>query len=217
MIIESKKIEAISNSVNDKMVELFTEDHLNQLAQKNEFIQRKTSRLNGADFIELMTTGIISNTYEPLTGLCDILEKINPDAKMSPQALSQRINCNEAVDYLAEVFNQSIQKNLEPLTDKLAVEILAPFNRIFLEDSTQCTLHEKLADTFKGSGGSASKSILKIDLIYELKQNILQEVYITDCKEPDQALAERILESIQENDLTIRDLGYYAHKAFAQI
>jgi len=168
--------------------------------------------MEGPDFVELLTTAIIDNPYVSLDGLCDILTQINPNANITPQGLAERINSDQAVDYLKNVLEISIKKNLESIKHNDLIELFAPFKRVFLEDSTQCELNKKLADEFKGSGGSASKSSLKINLIYELIQDVIQDIYITDNKEPDQALAGIIIDHLQSNDLVIRDLGYFALK-----
>ena len=115
-----------------------------------------------------------------LDGLCDILAQINPNANMTPQGLAERINSEQAVDYLKNVLESSIKKNLESIKDNDLIELFASFKRVFLEDSTQCELNKKLADDFKGSGGSASKSSLKINLIYELIQDVIQDIHVTD-------------------------------------
>ena len=47
------------------------------------------------------------------------------------------------------------------------------FNRIVLEDSTVISLNNKLAFAFRGCGGSARKSALKLNLIYDLTQGLL--------------------------------------------
>ncbi|GBC61786.1 hypothetical protein DENIS_2748 [Desulfonema ishimotonii] len=89
-------------------------------------------------------------------------------------------------------------------------EPLSPFKRIFLEDSTQCSLNEKLADEFRGSGGSASRSSVKINLICEFKNHTIQDISISSGNVPDQSAAEAILEHIRADDLILRDLGYFA-------
>ena len=53
-----------------------------------------------------MTTGILVNAKEFLHGLCDILRGINPNANMAPQAFSQRINRDHAVDLLKTVMTK---------------------------------------------------------------------------------------------------------------
>lgn len=207
----------LEDNVKKEILDVFDNERLKQTAHECDFVQRSSSKIEGPDFIELLTTAIIENPYVSLDGLCDILSEINPNADMTPQGLAERINSEQAVDYLEKVLEYSIEKNLESAKDSDSVELFSSFNRVFLEDSTQCELNEKLADEFKGSGGSASKSALKANLIYELKQHAIREIHITDNKEPDQSLAGRIFKHLQSNDLIIRDLGYFALKALIKL
>ncbi|GBC62560.1 IS4 family transposase [Desulfonema ishimotonii] len=103
-----------------------------------------------------------------------------------------------------------------PMHDSRA-EPLSPFKRIFLEDSTQCSLNEKLADEFRGSGGSASRSSVKINLIYEFKNHTIQDISISSGNVPDQSSAEAIPEHIRADDLILRDLGYFATDVLGRI
>lgn len=210
-------MEQISEQIANKIEEIFDEDKLNQLARETGFIQRSTSKLEGADFVKLISLGFLENAEISLEGLCDILQQINPEAEMSPQALSQRINSEEAVTYLEKVLKEALQKNIGEISDDNCAELLSSFKRIFLEDSTQCSLNEKLADEFKGSGGSASSSSVKIDLIYEMKKNVIEEISINKGTVPDQSLAGAILNHIQPNDLLIRDLGFFKIDIFEKI
>jgi hypothetical protein len=131
--------------------------------------------LTGKDFVELMTTEMIEEPAVSLEGLCDLLVDLNPHAEMTPQALHQRINAY-AVTYLQEVLQLALRQQLEPICDRLPLGSLTSFGRVLLEDSTQCRLHAKLADAFKGSGGSASPSAVKIDLIYDVMHHSLLEM-----------------------------------------
>ena len=201
----------------DKISDIFNKERIENAARESQFIQRSTGKIEGIDFLRLMTVKSMENPFEPLERLCDLLKDINPLADISPQALSQRINSESAVEFLESVFNQAMEKYFETVTDASVTESLLPFNRIFIEDSTQCSLNEKLAEDFKGSGGSASKSALKINLIYELSDMIIQELYITDSNEPDQSLSVRILNYLQAGDLVIRDQGYFKIDVLALI
>jgi len=172
--------------------------------------------LAGADFVELMTTEMIEDPAVSLGGLCDILGDLNPQAQMTPQALHQRMN-PYAVSYLQEVFQLALRQQLEPICERLPVGALTPFGRVLLEDSTQCRLHEKLAEAFKGSGGSASSSAVKIDLIYEVMHHALLEVHLSDGTAADQGRALAIVPHLQANDLVVRDLGYCSLESLRQI
>jgi hypothetical protein len=211
-----QEIKRYARKVKGKLTTVFDPEHLEALARQSEFIQRSSSKLAGADFVELMTTEMIEDPAVSLGGLCDILGDLNPQAQMTPQALHQRMN-PYAVSYLQEVFQLALRQQLEPICERLPVGALTPFGRVLLEDSTQCRLHEKLAEAFKGSGGSASSSAVKIDLIYEVMHHALLEVHLSDGTAADQGRALAIVPHLQANDLVVRDLGYFSLESLRQI
>jgi hypothetical protein len=190
---------------------------LNSIAKATGFIQRKSSKLSGWDFFQLMTAEHFNDATISLQGLCDVLRTINHQADLSSQALHQRINSKYAVSFMEEVFATIYRKCLTPILDKVSISVFDSFERIFLQDSTQMELHNKLAEAFKGSGGSASKSAMKIDLVYELKQSIVERLTLSRGTIPDQKRAEMALEIVQKGDLIIRDLGYFALDVFGKI
>src|SRR5207237_7702959 len=85
------------------------------------------------------------------------------------------------------------------------------------EDSTPCRLHAKLADAFQGSGGSASPSAVKIDLIYDVMHHSLLEMYLSDGTAADQGRALAIVPHLRPDDLVLRDLGYLRLESLRQI
>jgi hypothetical protein len=203
--------------VKEKLAALFAPECLEALAWQSHFIQRASSKLTGADFFALMTTEMLDNPAVSFGGLCDILQQRHPQAAMTPQALQQRMNTPEAVAYLQEVLQLVLREQLTPLYAQLPAALLASFGRVFLEDSTQCCLHEKLAEAFKGSGGSASRSTVKIDVIYELLSHHLHALTVTDGRAADQGQATAIVPLLRAGDLVIRDLGYFSLESLQQI
>jgi hypothetical protein len=121
------------------------------------------------------------------------------------------------VSYLQDVFALALRQQLEPICERLPRGALAPFARVLLEDSTQCRLHEKLAEDFKGSGGSASSSALKLDVIYEVMHHSLLEVHLSDGTAADQGRALAIVPHLRRGDLVLRDLGYLRLESLRQI
>ncbi len=211
-----QEMKRLARKVKGKLTTVFDPEHLEALARQSEFIQRSSSKLSGKDFVEVMTTEMIEDCAVSLEGLCDILGHLNPQAQMTPQALHQRINPS-AVAYLQEVFQLALRQQLEPVCARLPLGALASFGRVLLEDSTQCRLHEKLAEAFKGSGGSASTSALKIDVIYDVLHHTLVEVHLSDGKAADQGRALAIVPHLQAGDLVVRDLGYFSLESLRQI
>ena len=211
-----QEVKRITKKVNGKLTTVFDPEHLEVLARQNEFIQRSSSKLRGRDFVELMTTELIEDPAISLEGLCDILGDLNPQAQMTPQALHQRLNPS-AVSYLQDVFELALRQQLEPVCERFPVGALAPFGRVLLEDSTQCRLHEKLAEALKGSGGSASTSAVKIDLIYEVLHHSLLEMHLSDGTAADQGRALAIIPHLRASDLVLRDLGYLSLESLREI
>ena len=110
-----------------------------------------------------------------------------------------------------------LRAQLAPAYAQFPAGLLAPFSRAFLEESTQGRLHEKLADTLQGSGGSASASTVKIDVSYELRHHQLQALVVPDGRAADQGHAAAMLPHLRAGDLVIRDLGYCSLDALSQI
>jgi hypothetical protein len=212
-----KKTWELIGKVRTAMENVLNHEKLVSTARRVGFVQRVTSRIQGYDFVKLLTVEALALPNISLPGMCDILRNINPEADMTPQALSQRINNGNAVNYLKEVLRLALQENLKLAEEKSSPSLLAPFNRVFLEDSTGMSLHEKLADEFRGSGGSASKAALKINLIYDFKGHVIQELSITHGTVPDQSRAGAIVDLLEKADLVIRDLGYFSVKSLADI
>lgn len=211
------KTQEVLDRVRSAMEEVFNREWLVSIARLVGFVQRSTSRLQGDDLVKLLTTEILTFPTISLPGMCDLLREINPTADMTPQALCERINSEAAVNYLSEVLRFAVEKNLSVHREGLSASLFASFNRVFIEDSTVLTLNERLADKFKGSGGNASKAAVKIDFIFDLKRHTIHSLSMSGGNLPDQARAGEIVERLKEGDLVIRDLGYFATKALANI
>ncbi len=212
-----RELTQVAAKVKGKLTRVFDPDQLEALAYQSRFIQRSTSKLEGKDFIELMTTDMVENAAVSLEGLCDLLKERNPEATMSPQALHQRILTPQAGTYVHEVLQLALRENLEAVAAQLPAALLAPFDRVFLEDSTQCRLHEKLAEDFKGSGGSGSTAAVKIDLIYDYTHSVIHDLHITKGTAADQSRAAAIVPHLRAGDLVMRDLGYFSLTVLRQI
>jgi hypothetical protein len=201
-------------SIREMIKEVFNPRELSKAAHQTKFIQRSTVILQGKDFVELMTTASMDSKAVSLEGLCSELREINPDANITPQSLMEKINRSESVDFLKSVFYQAIEKGLRNIGERLPPDLLAPFNNVWLEDCSECVLNEKLQEEFKGSSGVTSKSCVKLDFIYEIKQRNIFSVDLKDRRSPDQKLAQRHLQIVKKGDLWIRDLGFFDVSVF---
>jgi DDE family transposase len=212
-----REITPCATQVKGKLTRVFAPDQLEVLARQTGFVQRSTSKLTGPACVELMTLDMLADAEVSLDGLCDLLRQRPPQAPMPPPALHQRILTPPASPYLSAVLQLALRENLTTVGAQLPAALLAPFGRVLLEDSTQCRWHEKLAEAFRGSGGSASTSTVKIDLIYDYTRLVIHDLPSTDGAAADQARAAAIVPQLRADDLVVRDLGYFCLPALRQI
>jgi hypothetical protein len=209
----SRAIELMQNSISA----IFDFERLDTLAKSSGFIQRKNNRIEAIDFVQLMTVEILQNPDISLDGLCDILASLNPKSQMSAQALQQRINTPDAADFLSTIFCECLTDAVTPLFAMMQSQLLTPFQRILIQDSTTITLDEKLAVPFRGCGGSGAKSALKLHAVYDLQHHQFTMVNVTNGATPETLLGQALVDIIQGSDLLIRDLGYFSIEQLKQI
>ena len=212
-----EKISQFGQKVSEKIQEIFQTSRLNQVARKVGFVKRNSSRIKGKEFVELMSVEMLQEPEISYEGLCESLEDLNPRAKMTPQGLAQRVNTEEAVKYLKEVLEQVITESVKLELEKLNPGWLSIFKHVYIEDSTQGSLNEKLAEKFRWSGGSASKASWKADLVYEVKQQLIDQLQVTAGVVADQQLGKSLVDKIKPWDLVIRDLGYLSLSELSRI
>lgn len=202
-----------SNSIVSIFEEILNEKLCLGLSYESKFIQRSTSRLKGHEFIKLMVVPSEGTSEDSLEGLCIRLKGYNPDADMTAQALSERINSLGAVSLMKSAFSRilyhsrKIQTAISPALQKS----LSMFNSVKIQDSTVMQVNERI-NKYPGvnrNKKSVKKSQMKIDVIHDFLTNQLVDVYLTSGKTPDQTFSGRILKFIQKKDLIIRDLGYF--------
>lgn len=210
-----------SNKIVQFFDEVFNEKKCHDLCRKYQFIKRSTSKLKGREFIKAMIIPSKGSSTDSLKGLCKRFLKFNKESRLSSQALCKRVNNSTASALMKGVLNELLIKVHESMTyscPKLA-EGLKGFNRVLIEDSSIVILNEKLEQKYKGTnrGGCSGKAQVKIDLITDIARGLLVDAQLFRGNEPDQGNAERILSIIKKGDLIIRDLGYFAIKAFKKI
>lgn len=71
----------VAGKIGEKISGILEKTSLASPARKSGFIQRSTSKMQGEDFVHLMTTEILGDETVTAEGLCDILRQINPEAE----------------------------------------------------------------------------------------------------------------------------------------
>ena len=142
----------------------------------------------------------------------DILDEISfnlfeiSSISVSNESINKRFN-STFVKFLKAIF-------LELLNIKLNVKIpekniLEPFNRILLTDSTVSKLHSSLSEEYPGGRNQEGPySSLKINLIKDLKNNTPVDIQVSRGTKNDYEFLPRIKKFMKAKDLILNDLGY---------
>lgn len=185
--------------------EIFSSEYIEKTSKKTKFVQRK-GKLSPEDFLAFNIFSSQDMCEKSLSNLCSRLDS-QFDVSVSPQALNKRYN-NHSVDFMREVFNDMLTKQntiLERNRENLGLN----FNRIRLNDATSFALPKEFIEEFKGSGGSAPSSTIKIQLQYELFSGSFMCCDIREGTDNDATYLNTMSEYIEPGDLKLADLGYY--------
>jgi hypothetical protein len=199
----------------DEIVNFYSPGFIEQIARETGFVQRE-SKLGGIEFLALMTQGLYSQPDATLNQMCGILKDINPELEISGSGLQQRI-VGAGIEFLMEMLSEALKLSVSSLVDESIPELLRVFEKLLLLDSTQVSLPEKLASIWAGSGGSASKAGLKLQLMLDYKSGRYEGIAIDDGISADQSYMKEAVKFIGQGELVIYDLGYFDQNSMIDI
>jgi hypothetical protein len=135
---------------------------------------------------------------------------------VSKQAVALRIS-SAWVDFCKKILAILISKTLTPYSQ--SNNMLLPFSRVLIQDSTNVHLPDNLVNAFPGSKNNSKIKIAtaKIQAILDIKSHSFLYFFISGFRRNDQAASPDVLGVLKENDLVIRDLGYFALNVFQNI
>ena len=191
----------------DEIVNFYSPELVEKIARATGFVQRE-SKLGGTEFLALMTQGLYAQPDATLNQMAGMLKDINPELEISGPGLQQRI-VDSGVEFLKKMFSKALDLSVTDLVDESIPELLLAFLKVHLLDSTQTSLPEKLASRWPGSGGSASKAGLKLQLMLDYKSGKYEEIVITEGVSPDQSYMKQAVKLIGPGELMLYDLGYF--------
>jgi hypothetical protein len=190
------------------------------LAKKSKFYVRERNLIPYA-FVIVLLIGCIGDINEnpaTLERICLLLKKWFK-IEIKPQSLQKRINKKSASNFIKEVMGiivkhyvgNSLKKIFKSRKFKISL-----FNQILMQDSTIFSLPDSMSRIFSGSGGTSSAAAVKIDFIIDLNTGFILRVKCTAGRTNDGKMGKDINNVLEENDLVLRDLGYYNLSEFSK-
>ena len=171
-------------------------------ARQSGFVKRK-SKLTGSHFAHLL---VFSNGNLAQTSLLEMCQHFEYSSKrlLTKQSLDERFNSN-AVAFLKLLMEEVLSRHVPSDGFK---DLLPVCETIRIKDATSFQLPEDLCDVYPGSGGKTSKACMKIQFEYDLKSGKILELSVGPYTTSDLTSSYQTIESVNEKDLLIRDLGY---------
>jgi len=208
---EKEKIKKTIDEFVKLTSEFFKRERIEELAWEEDFSQRE-SKLTGHLFLSVFVFSISifgTPTFEQLASLFSL---VLSGTNVSRQAIHKRIT-EKSEKFFERILSMAIEITIPTA---MQLEILKHFNRMIIWDSTSFQLPNELAEYFKGSGGDASKSAIKIQFGYDIKSG--QIFYsLQDGTSSDSSYQNNFVDVFEKDDLVLRDLGYFNLRGFEEL
>jgi hypothetical protein len=200
--------EIVSNIV--KSVMHFFKKNITQLNQEIKFSQRE-SKLTAELFFETLIMGCFFDEQMSLERMCRLLKKRK--VSITKQGLSERFS-QSSTNLMSRAFEQSLKqfKTKHPSF----IDLLKPFTSIKILDSSGIELPSELKNLYRGFGGGASESALKLQVMLNYIEGQIEQVTLTHACKNDQSFTGH-LDEIEKSALYLQDLGYFKTESFEKI
>ncbi|EJR14882.1 hypothetical protein IIA_05311 [Bacillus cereus VD014] len=186
---------------------------LQDVARDVGFVQR-LSKYQAKDLIALCVWMSQKVATTSLTQLSSCLES-STEVLISPEGLNQRFN-QEAVHFLQQILAKLLNQKLASSVS-FSSPYTSAFKRIRILDSTAFQLPNSFSSVYPGAGGCSHTAGLKIQLEYDLLSGQFLHIHTGPGKQHDRTYGSLCVPTVKENDLCIRDLGYFHLKDLQHI
>jgi hypothetical protein len=188
---------------------------IGNIALRSGFVKRRPRKIEPHTFLQALvvmtvSSGFSMRAFAIILGLLshNIVSKVAVFLRMKPNV----------VDFVREALFHLVSTTSQ-LKEEIGKGVFAFFRRVLLQDSTNLSLPQKLANFFPGAKNQSGKTSASIRL--QAVYNALTETFVSFQPTPwacnDQCASPSILDIIQEGDLVIRDLGYSSLRVFRSI
>jgi len=184
---------------------------LDSLARETGLIQRTSKKFSASGLVIGLLKAVQSGkgSFNQLAMAMGLSEK----ESCTPQAIWKRVD-RSALHFMIEVTSRA-------LAEKWGKEQLIAstvFKRVIIEDSTQVKLPAANHDEFGGHGnGNGDTAGCKFDFTFDLLTGEVLSDSLHLATDQDRELGKDIVDLAEENDLFLRDMGYFGLNEFARI
>jgi len=189
---------------------LLNKENINSLAKETGFIQRN-GKIDGFIFLDIILFTYFNQKELSLNDLSVEIKK-RFGVSISKQSIDERFT-NLSVGFFKKVLEKALKIVIK---EDHQIDFL-PYDKVRIKDSTSFQLPENMVEKYKGSGGSGSKSSLRIQFEYDLKSSEILDLNLYESVVQDASDAKATIGSVRSNELIIRDLAYVSIPVMQEI
>jgi hypothetical protein len=132
----------------------------------------------------------------------------------SKEAINKRFN-DCSLEFIKKLFGVLLSQQLTHI--ELPSGLLRYFKSVKVMDSTEFKLPDSFAADFPGYSASNALACAAIQLEYDVISKRIHCLSIGSSRESDKTFADQKMDCIGENDLLLRDMGYYSVNSYLRI
>jgi len=157
--------------------------------------------------------------YDASLGMSRSLNQLTIEARsehdidITKQGMDKKFN-DDTLSFLKLLIEKQLSVELD---QQIEAGWLSSFTRVTIKDGTRFKLPQEYKEYLAGSGGSASEAGACLQFEFDLKSGNVIDLSLTAANRPDVKDAVESFDSVEKNDLVIRDLGYYAFSSLTNI
>jgi hypothetical protein len=185
---------------------------LDSIARQRGLVERRSKKFSAAGFVLASLKAVVSGKGS----LSQLTMNLAPSEMkaMSPQAMWKRLD-ERATAFMSEVVGEAMSERWCRTSDIVPCE---RFGRVIIEDSSQCKLPKENAEAFPAHGNDKGQTAgCKFDLAFDLLSGQVVSNTLHIATEQDRAIGKDVVGFVQENDLYLRDMGYFSLAEFQYI
>lgn len=187
-----------------EFAQLFSDENLNFLARKHNFIKRDR-KITGCSFVKTLVFSEEDHEHLSLLDLkCDIIE--HSEYRISQEAIHKRFT-PEAVSFLKDVFSQFLSHKLDLINNTALKNSF--FSSLHIKDSSKFKLPVSYQSNYPSYGSfNKTSSLMNLQYEFDIFTGQWKSLELTKATRNDQADSSETTLEIKKGSLNIRDLGY---------
>lgn len=185
---------------------------LDALARETRFVIRESSKMDPSTFLQTLS-GAVASGLASLNQIAMGLSQ-RSGVPIRRQAIHGRFS-EASTAFLTGVMHRLFGQRF---SSGLSNQNLGRIRRILVEDSSVQAMPKANAETFPAHGNRHGSSAgVKFDFAYDLLSGEVAAYSLQSATEQDKTIGKEFVVIVQENDLVLRDMGYFSLAEFVEI